>query len=70
MPAWGWAAITVAGIAMLLLWPRYRRWRSAAVARVGMSSDFARPFGIFSDVCFGVIAVLWTLAGLIGLLRG
>jgi hypothetical protein len=70
MPSWGWAAIAAAGLVMLCLWPRYRRWRSRAVAQVGMSATSARAFGIFSDVCFGVIAVLWTLAGLIGLLRG
>jgi hypothetical protein len=55
---------------MLTFWPAFRRWRGSAVGRAGMSPEFARTFGIFSDICFGSIAVMWTLGGLIGLLRG
>jgi hypothetical protein len=55
---------------MLAAWPAFRRWRGGAVVRAGISRESARAFAIFTDVCFGVIAVLWTLGGLIGLLRG
>jgi hypothetical protein len=65
-----WALAAVAGVAMLAAWPAFRRWRGNAVVRVGMSAESARAFRIFTDVCFGAIAVMWTLGGLIGLLRG
>jgi hypothetical protein len=65
-----WALVAAAGVAMLASWPAFRRWRGGAVARVGMSPESARAFAIFTDVCFGLIAVMWTLGGLIALLRG
>jgi hypothetical protein len=70
MPWWGWVLVAAGGFLMLALWPAYRRWRGGAVARVGMSPESARALAIFSDVCFGAIAVMWALGGLIGLLRG
>ena len=60
--------VASAGLAMLALWPAFRRWRGDAVLRAGAS--LARTFAIFSDICFGAIAVMWTIGGLIELLRG
>jgi hypothetical protein len=65
-----WVLVAAAGLAMLVFWPAFRRWRRRAVVRAGGSPEFARTFGIFSDICFGAIAVMWTIGGLIGVLRG
>ncbi len=64
-----WVLIAAAGCAMLVAWPAFRRWRGGAVARVGLTPQTARAFQIVTDVCFGAIAVMWTVGGLIGLLR-
>jgi hypothetical protein len=69
VPVWVWALVAVAGATMLVLWPRFRRWRADAVERVGLLPERARIFHVFSDLCFGAIAVMWTLGGLIALLR-
>ena len=65
-----WVLVAAAGVAMLAAWPAFRRWRGSVVVRAGLSPELGRRFGIFTDICFGVIAVLWTLGGLIGVLRG
>lgn len=70
VPVWVWIALAVAGMTMLVLWPRFRRWRAGAVERVGLLPERARIFHVFSDLCFGAIALMWTLGGVIGLLRG
>jgi hypothetical protein len=70
VPTWVWAIAALGGCAMLAVWVPYRRWRSGAFERVGVPPVTARRIGIASDICFGVIAVAWTVGGLVGLLRG
>ena len=69
IPVWLSAALAAAGAVMLVLWPRFRRWRAGAVERIGVPPERARVFHALSDLCFLAIAVMWVLGGLIGLLR-